>query len=294
MGERAKLLRDMFRSGKTVRIVGVHNGLTARLAERCGFDGVWASGLEISASYGVPDANILTMSQNLEIAAMIEEATALPVVCDCDTGYGNHNNVMFMIKKYESLGIAAVVVEDKRFPKINSFAEALQEMESIAEFTGKIRVAKSVQQSSEFMFIARIEALIAGGSVSEALERAHAYTEAGADAIVIHSKSKKPDEVVEFVQRWNNKAPVVLIPTTYYTLSYEDLKALKIAMAIYANHGIRTIVKAVEETFRQILKDGTTAHLEGKIASIKEVFSLQGMDLLDQADRIFQSAQNGK
>jgi phosphoenolpyruvate phosphomutase len=265
-----------------MRIVGAHNGLTARLAEKCGFDGIWASGLEISTSYAVPDANIMTMSENLEIATIIQEASTLPVVCDCDTGYGDANNVMHMVKKYEARGIAAVVVEDKQFPKLNSFAQGRQELTPIPDFVEKIRAAKSVQLSEDFMFISRIEALIAGAGMEEALKRADAYAEAGTDAIVIHSKSKEPTEIKTFIREWGNRKPVIVIPTTYYKITYSEFQELGVSMVIYANHGIRAAIRAIESVFTQIVHDGCTTNVEEQIASLKEVFELQGMDRLQE------------
>ena len=185
---KAAKLRELFKSEGVIRAVGAHDGLSAKLVELNGFDGVWASGFEISASHAVPDANILTMTQYLEAASIMNDAVSIPVVADCDTGYGNSNNVMHMVRKYEAAGIAAVTIEDKMFPKVNSYIPGRQEWASIAEFVGKILAAKNAQQTKDFMVIARVEALIAGWGQEEALRRAHAYAEAGADAILIHPK----------------------------------------------------------------------------------------------------------
>ena len=203
---KAKKLRELFIKEGVIRIVGAHDGLTAKLAELAGFDGVWASGFEISASHAVPDANILTMTQYLEAASTMNDAVSVPVVADCDTGYGNSSNVVHMVRKYEPAGIAAVTIEDKRFPKVNSYIPGRQELAPIAEFVGKILAAKNAQQTKEFMVIARVEALIAGWGQEEALRRAHAYVEAGADAILIHSKSSVPDEIVSFAKAWDFSA----------------------------------------------------------------------------------------
>jgi phosphoenolpyruvate phosphomutase len=158
----AKKLRARFGQSKIIRVVGAHNPLGARIAERCGFDGVWSSGLEISTSYGVPDAAILTMSEYLDVAERMASAVDIPVIADCDTGFGNSNNVINMVKRFEAAGVAAVSIEDKLFPKVNSFIPGRQELASIAEFVGKIMAAKNAQRGPEFMVIARVEALIAG------------------------------------------------------------------------------------------------------------------------------------
>ena len=201
---KCKKFKSLFKK-KLIRIVGAHDGLGAKLIGEAGFDGVWASGLEISASYGLPDANILTMTEYLERAVEMNEATSLPVIADCDTGYGNVNNVIYMVEKYEKAGIAAICIEDKLFPKVNSFIEGRQDLADIDEFCGKIRAVKNTQKNPDFMVIARVEALIAGWGMKEALKRANAYSESGADAILIHSKKKDKKEILEFCKKFKKK-----------------------------------------------------------------------------------------
>ncbi|MGH7198886.1 MAG: isocitrate lyase/phosphoenolpyruvate mutase family protein, partial [Candidatus Omnitrophota bacterium] len=260
-----------------LRIVGAHDGLGAKLIERNRFDGVWASGLEISASHGVPDANILTMTELLDAASAMNHATSLPVICDCDTGFGNALNAMHMVKKYEAAGMAAVVIEDKLFPKVNSFIPGRQELATVEEFMGKIGAAKNAQKNADFMVFARTEALIAGWGMEEALRRAYAYAEAGADGIVIHSKAATPDEIFLFAERWSAKLPLVAIPTTYYEVTAQELAARGFKMVIYANQGIRASMRATDDVLRSIAATGSTAAVEEKIASMKEVFQIQGM-----------------
>lgn len=270
-------LRELFRRDGIIRVMGAHNALGAKLAENAGFDCVWASGLEISTSYGIPDANLLTMTELLNAATLINEAVSLPVIADCDTGFGNSSNVISMVKKYESAGIAAVAIEDKRFPKVNSFVPGRQELAPISEFVGKILAAKNAQVEKNFMVIARTEALIAGWGIGEAVKRAQAYADSGADAILIHSKANTDSEIREFVRFWKNKTPLIVIPTTYFRVTVRRLEKMKIKMVIYANPGIRACIKALKNTLKQIHEDGTTAFVEKKIASIKEVFEIQGM-----------------
>jgi phosphoenolpyruvate phosphomutase len=284
---KAKRLRKRFEEKGIIQIAGAHDGLSAKLVERCGFHGVWASGLEISTSYAVPDANILTMTQYLERAIEMNDATAIPVIADCDTGFGNSNNVIHAVKKYESAGISAVCIEDKHFPKVNSFIPGRQELAPIPEFVGKIMAAKNAQQTDEFMVIARLETLIAGWGQEEALKRAHAYADAGADAVLIHSKSETPAEVIEFINRWRRRLPLVVVPTTYYAVTAEELESLGVKMVIYANHGLRASIKAVSEALRIIKDTGTTTAVEPNIASLEEVFELQGMSQMKEAERIY-------
>ena len=274
---KAVKLREILSNKDLVRFIGAHNPLSAKLVERAGFEAIWQSGLEVSTSFGVPDANILTMSQYLEVATAMNDVTALPIMVDCDTGYGNSNNVIYMVQKFEAAGIAAVCIEDKMFPKVNSYIPGRQELAPIAEFVGKIMAAKNAQESRDFMVIARVEALIAGWGMEEALKRAHAYIDAGADGIFIHSKAKTPDEIINFVKAWNNRAPLVICPTSYPSITEEQMKELGIKMTIYANHGIRAAIKAMKEIYAEINTTNGIRTVDGKIASMQEVFEIQGM-----------------
>lgn len=274
-----RILRELLNSDKLIRVMGAHNGLSAQLAEQAGFDAIWASGLEISATHSVPDANILTMTENLQAAITMNQATSIPIICDCDSGYGNVNNVIRMVKEYERNGMAGICMEDKQFPKLNSFieGEGAQKLTPIQEFAGKIRAAKDTQTNPDFVVIARIEALIAGEGMQEALDRASAYEEAGADAILIHSKKKDPYEIISFVESYKGSVPVVVVPTTYPTLTTQQMSDNGIRMVIYANHGLRSSIKAMKETFNRIIHDGNTVGVERDISTMQEVFELQGM-----------------
>lgn len=284
---KAEQLREKFNKGTLLRVVGAHDGLSAILVEKNGFDAIWASGLEISTSYAVPDANILTMTQYLERAVEMNDASKLPIIADCDTGFGNSNNVIYMVKRYEATGIAAVCIEDKRFPKVNSFIPGRQELATIAEFVGKIMAAKNAQSSDDFMVIARVEALIAGWGQEEALRRANAYINAGADAILIHSKSSSPKEIIDFIKAWNNKGPLIVIPTSYATITTGELSDFGISMVIYANHGIRASVKAVDSVLAKIRHLDTTYPIEDQIASLNEIFDLQGMQKMREDEESY-------
>ena len=281
---KTRKLRELFNSNELIRVMGAHNALGAKLVEKSGFDAVWASGLEISTSYALPDANILTMTDFFNAASSMNEAVNIPVIADCDTGFGNSNNVIHLVKKYEAAEIAAVCIEDKLFPKVNSFIPGRQELASIAEFVGKILAAKNAQNGPDFMVIARVEALIAGWGMDEALKRAHAYADAGADAILIHSKSGSPGEIYEFVDKWNNQAPLVVVPTKYYDVTAEELQEKRISMVIYANHGIRASIRAMSEVFSSVYNSGNTAAVEEKISTLDEVFELQGMPQMKESE----------
>jgi len=286
---KARMLRDMLNKGNLITIVGAHNGMGAKLVEKAGFDGIWASGLEISASYGTPDASLISMYEFLEAARSMNEVVDVPVVADCDTGYGNAINVMYMVKKYEEAGIAAIVIEDKKFPKDNSLlAGGRQELLKAEEFEGKIEAAKAAQKNPAFMVIARVEALIAGWGQEEAQMRANRYVHAGADAILIHSKSKDPQEVIEFINNWDKGVPLVLVPTIYSTLREKEIKGLgRVGMVIYANHGLRASIKAMETVFNKIKKDGGIYDLDEMIVPVNDIFDLQGVPLMKENESRF-------
>ncbi|RVX71688.1 Phosphonopyruvate hydrolase [Exophiala mesophila] len=255
--------------------MAAHNPLAAKLAAEAGFGAIWVSGFELSASYAVPDANILPMGHILEMTRSMRQVQDLPLVVDLDTGFGNAVNVAYIIPQLAAAGAAAVVIEDKTFPKDSSLREGGQQvLVPSVEFQGKIEAAKA---SDSVLVFARTEALIAGLGREEALRRATAYAEAGADAVLIHSKQKKPDEILSFCRAWSGKVPLVLVPTSYPQLSFDDIGQLdKVGLIICGNHAIRSAVASMRKTFSQILQDGGIAGVETDIASVSDVFALQG------------------
>jgi phosphoenolpyruvate phosphomutase len=260
-----------------VRIAGVHDGLGGKLAESAGFDAVWSSSFEVSASRALPDASLLSMAEYLEAAQNIQSAIGIPVVADCDTGYGNNLNVAHMVHRYERAGITAVAIEDKHHPKMNSFADAHHALLTMQEFSDKIATAKGAQASDDFYVIARTEAMIAGLGVDEALERCAAYVAAGADAVLAHSKSRERDEIEAFLAGWDGSAPVVIVPTTYPDWQVDAIGEAGASAIIYANQGLRSSVRALEGTFATILREGSSQSLESDIASVQQVFDIQDL-----------------
>jgi phosphoenolpyruvate phosphomutase len=283
MFNQASRLRALFARSGAIRLMGAHDALGARMAERAGFDGVWSSSFELSASHGVPDAGLVTMTEQLAAAQSMSCAVGIPVVADCDTGYGDANNVAYMVRRFETAGIAAVCIEDKEFPKRNSFLPGVQELTGIPEFQEKVRAAKRTQRHPDFVVIARVEALIAGCGTAEAVRRAYAYAEAGADAILVHSKEPTCGELAEVARLWDQRVPLVAVPTTYAGVTVAELEALGIKMVIYANHGLRSSLRAMEETYAEILRTGSTASVESRIWPMEAVFEVQGaLELQDR------------
>lgn len=278
MTKAAHLRRLVEEGAGPILTAGAHNGLGAVLAERAGYRAVWASGLEISAAHAIPDVGLLGIGDYLAAARIMNQACSLPVIADCDTGFGNELNAAYTVQQYQAAGIAAICIEDKVFPKVNSFSGRRQLLVPIREFAHKIRVAKATQSDPDFMVIARTEALIAGAGMQEALDRAHAYADAGADAILIHSKAKTHTEVEQFMSRWANRLPVVIVPTTYCEWTAREAATAGASIIIHANQGLRATVSAVLSAFTVMLNDGCSSALESQIASVKEIFELQRMN----------------
>lgn len=270
-------LRDLLAGSSPARAVGAHDGLTAKLVQQAGFDAVWASSFEISASHGLPDASLVTMTQYLDAATAMDAVTDIPVIADCDTGFGGPLNVAYAVQRYARIGIAAMCIEDKLFPKINSFADAAQDLVPAEEFALKIKAAREALGGDDMVLIARTESLIAGLDVEEALDRGRLYASAGADAVLVHSKSRRPDEVLEFASQWDVDVPLVAVPTTYGTVSEQELYDAGFRLVIYANQGLRAAVRGVQEVLRELNAAGTARSVDERIAPMSEVFALQGM-----------------
>jgi len=285
----ARTLREKMASAGLVRIMATHSPLLARLAEEAGFDGLWASGFELSALYGLADVSLISMTQHLDMVRAIAEQSRLPLVADLDTGFGNAINVIHAVEQYQRAGAAAVVIEDKTFPKVTSLAaDGRQELVRIAEFQGKIEAAVAARRDPDFLIVARTEALIAGLGQAEALTRAAAYAEAGADMILVHSKQKTPDEIESFVKAWTGTLPIAIVPTAYPQLNEARIRALgKIAMVIYGNHAIRAAVTAMQDVFARIIADGGIHAVDKDIVPVGEIFRLQRMDQIKAAERKF-------
>jgi phosphoenolpyruvate phosphomutase len=273
--------KRLLQSGRLEFLMEAHNALSARIVEEIGFRGIWASGLSIAAALGVRDNNEASWTQVLEVVEFMSDATDIPILLDGDTGYGNFNNMRRLVKKLEQRGIAAVCIEDKLFPKTNSFiGSERQPLATIDEFTGKIKAVKDAQRDPDFCLVARLEGFIAGWGIDEMLLRAEAYHLAGADALLIHSKKVTPDQVLEFSKAWANKCPLVIAPTTYYSTPVEVFEQAGIAIVIWANQNVRSAISAMQETSRRIFTERSVQNVEDGIVPVKEVFRLQNAEEL--------------
>ncbi|WP_454763853.1 phosphoenolpyruvate mutase [Cupriavidus campinensis] len=287
---RAARLRQMLRSNQLEFIMEAHNGLSARIVREAGFKGIWASGLAISAQFGVRDNNEASWTQVVDNLEFMADASDLPILLDGDTGYGNFNNVRRLVRKLEQRGIAGVCIEDKQFPKTNSFIDGeRQPLAEIDEFCGKIKAGKDSQADDDFSIVARVEALIAGWGMEEALRRAEAYRQAGADAILIHSKLSKPDEILTFAREWAGRGPLVIVPTKYYSTPTEAFRKAGISLVIWANHLVRVAASSMQAVAKEIHDSETLVNVEDRIASVNEIFRLQDADEYSAAEKIYLS-----
>ena len=282
---KAGRLRALLTAPELGFLMEAHNGLSAKLVEEAGFAGIWASGLSISAALGVRDSNEASWTQVLEVLEFMSDATTIPILVDGDTGYGNFNNVRRLVRKLCQRRIAGVAIEDKLFPKTNSFIGEGQPLADINEFCGKIKAGKDSQTDPDFCLIARTEALVSGWDVNEALDRAAAYHEAGADGVLVHSKHSTANEVLAFMAQWENRCPVVIVPTMYYRTPTSVFEEAGISMVIWANHNLRASITAMREASRRIFEEQNLTGVEGRIASVKDVFQLAGNQELAEAER---------
>jgi phosphonopyruvate hydrolase len=284
-----RAMRAALGGGGLFTAMAAHNPLAAKLAEQAGFHGIWGSGFELSASYAVPDASILSMATHLEMTRAIASIVSIPLIADIDTGFGNAVNVSYVVPQYEAAGASAVVMEDKTFPKDTSLrSDGRQQLVRVEEFQGKVAAAVAARKDKDFVVVARTEALIAGFDRAEAIRRGLAYEEAGADAVLIHSKQKTPGEILAFVDAWPGRVPLVLVPTAYPQLTEDDIAALgKVCIVIYANHAIRAAVAAMRHVFAQIRTEGGIHKAHGTLPPVDDIIALQGDDHMRDVEARF-------
>ena len=278
--------RQLLNSDRVEFLMEAHNGLSAKIVEEAGFKGIWGSGLTISASMGVRDSNEMSWTQVLDIVEYMSDATSIPIMLDADTGYGNFNNMRRLVSKLEQIGVAAACIEDKIFPKCNSFINSEdQSLADVEEFMGKIKAAKDTQTDPDFCVVARTEAFVVGRGLDEALHRADAYYRAGADAVLIHSKIATGDQIVAFMADWHNKCPVVIVPTKYYSTPTQVFKDAGVKIIIWANHLLRASITVMQQTAARLYQEETLMTVEKEVASVKEIFRLQNDDELREAEQ---------
>lgn len=284
---RRAMLRRLILNKPVVKILEAHNALSALIAENISeerngaltsFDGVWSSSLTDSTSKGKPDIEALDMTSRATGINDIFEVTTKPMIVDADTG-GKVEHFEFTVRTLERAGVSAVVIEDKTGLKKNSLfgTEVAQTQDSIENFCHKIERGKAAQVTDDFMIVARVESLILDNGMSDALKRAFAYVEAGADAIMIHSRKSDPAEIKEFIAEFRSqdtRTPLVVVPTSFNTVTVEEFAELKVNVVIYANHMLRAAYPAMVDVAKQILVHGRSKEADANCMSIKEILEI--------------------
>ena len=284
---RMKSLKEMIYSKKPVRILEAHNGLTGLIVEKTKvekngkireFDGMWVSSLCDSTAKGKPDIELVDLTSRLNTINDILEVTTKPIIVDGDTG-GQIEHFIYTVKTLERLGVSAIIIEDKTGLKKNSLfgTEVRQTQDTIEHFCAKIRAGREARVTSDFMIISRIESLIANAGMDDAIKRAKAYIEAGADGIMIHSKEKDGAEIIEFCEKYShleNRVPIIVVPTSYNFMKESQLIELGINVIIYANHLLRSAYPAMINTAKSILENERSKEASENCMSIKEILTL--------------------
>ena len=284
-----RTLRDILCSPEVEYAMEAHNGLSAKIAEKAGFPVLWASGLTMSSSLGHRDCNEISWTNFCDQLEYMVDAVSVPILMDGDTGFGNFNNVRQLVIKLCKYGVAGVCLEDKIFPKTNSFLPYHQTLAPIEEFIGKIKAAKDTQLHPGFCVIARTEAFIAGKGIEEALKRAYAYRDAGADAILVHSKQSTPLEIEQFCEHWDQSFPLIIIPTKYPNSPPQLYQKLGISLVIWANHLLRASITAMQTAACRIFQESSIQSIHQEIASVDDIFELVNEAELTEAEKKYAS-----
>ncbi len=293
------LLRELIQSKDVVVVGGAFNAISGKLVERAGFDAVWLSSFGVSiAERALPDVNLITLSEMLNVGRNIVAGVEIPVIADCENGYGDINNTIHTVREFERAGISAVCIDDNHYPKRCSlFDHVDRHLISLSEMVDKIKASKDVQKSSDFVFIARTEAIIAGCSVSECVDRSGAYFEAGADMVVIHSKSWP--HLLQVVERLKTPDALVVIPTMFPKIDLDHLRSTGFKMVIYANQAVRAAIQSMESVLNSIRDNGRADQVEEDIFPLALIHGLVGFqDVRATADAktdfLYGSAANSK
>lgn len=282
--DRKGQLKRLIELKPIVRVLEAHNGLSGLIVDQTQlvtngqikqFDAIWESSFTDSASKGKPDTEIVDFTSRIQTIEQILEVTTKPLIVDGDTG-GPMNHFAFIVKTLERLGVSAVIIEDKIFPKQNSLLrEAIHIQENPKIFCQKIEAGKRAQITDDFMIIARIESLIAGQSIADALKRAKMYIDSGADGIMIHSKKKNPKEMLDFCKRYRKlkyRVPLVAVPTSYNSITEDELEAVAVSIVIYANHLLRSSYAVMKKVAEAILVEGRAKGVEEFCFPIENLF----------------------
>lgn len=303
--ERIPRLKEILEKKGFVRAIEAHNGLSGLIAndlkvkkgsDTLEFDALWESSLTDSASKGLPDIELVSMDSRLITTEQIARVTHKPIIFDADTG-GGISQFQYLIPRLEAIGVSAVIIEDKIFPKRNSLDSITrQELEDPRIFATKIKAGKEIKRSRDFMIIARIESLIAGKGIDDALKRSEIYLKAGVDGIMIHANGSSPDKIIEFAKKYKEVSikmglnkPLVAVPTTYNSIKDSELKDLGFNIVIHANHMLRAAFKSMEEIGRTILNNDRSYEADNLCVSVSKVFEKVGYSAAVNKEKLMEA-----
>jgi phosphoenolpyruvate phosphomutase len=264
-------------------LIGVHNALGAKIAEECGADGLWISSFELHTAHRLPDADLLGTQDYVHVIAQIVDRVEIPVLVDGNAGGGNAINTIRLVREFEKYGALGLCIEDNLYPKRSSLYEGVDKgLEEVETFCGKLRAAVEKRTNPDFAVIARVEALNKGHALDAALERAKRYAEVGVEGVLIHHVGTDPRPVLDFAAAWyrTEETPLVCVPTTYAKVTHEQLENAGFRLVIFANSGVRSVVKALRNTFGTIMASKRLADADGTMASLDEIFQLVYVDEL--------------
>lgn len=285
---KAQALADLFERDTLDFLMGAHDALSAQIAQECGFPGVWISGLGLSATSGLRDSNELSWTQVMERVELLADRVSVPGLVDIDTGYGDFNNVRLVMRKLQRIGVGGACIEDKVFPKTNSFVGSKQELADPAEFCGRLKAAKDTVGDDVFL-VARCEALVAGCPLAEAIDRCGLYADCGADAILIHSKKTSPGEILDFMAEWDGRARVAIVPTKYSKVSADVFEQAGISITVWANQSLRAAIRGMQQLCNALREQRTMLNLEESIVDLSRVFELNNNAELELAKELYSS-----
>jgi phosphoenolpyruvate phosphomutase len=271
-------LRDLLEKKQVVTVAGAHDALSARLAELCGFDAIWLSSLGVSTALrALPDLNLITMSESLQVARNMNSRTSIPLIADCENGYGDENNVRHTVYEFERAGVAAICIDDNSYPKRNSFYSASRALISVDSMSSKIRAACQARVSEHVLIIARTEGLISGLRTSELLERVTEYKNAGADALIIQSRTWI--DIITFLKFWDSSLlPLIVIPTGFPEISIDEIQKAGFRMIVYANQALRAATQAMKQVLMALHDEKPRTLIEQEIVSLTDLATIVGLN----------------
>lgn len=273
-------LKNLLNSSNIEYAMEAYNPTSAMIAKNAGFKCLWVGSLGVSASLGIRDDSEISWSEMLSNVDNIFDYVNMPIIVDMDSGYGDENIAARVAKKLDKVGAAGACIEDKLFPKMNSFISHKQKLINVDDFCLKIKKMRD-SVSKDFIIIARLEGFIVDDKIENTLNRAYKYVEAGADALVIHSKKDTVQDIREFMNKFDKRVPIIIIPTTYHREGKKVFEDLEISLVIWANHLTRASIRVMEDVAKKVYINQSVDCVENDIATMDDIFRLQNINEKD-------------